>query len=340
MSMSMSTVEQMNATLPQDRTGAPVSAVLASVSQVDSHLCPGNSRLGPNNPVGSAGSAQTLDNRPQEACASGPDVTRCFLPMEPDAFVPPQHYQTLPFIHPSHQSPPPAPTQHLAQMQLLLAQFQQREEQLQLVVMHQGLWLRQFLQQQQQPQVFQQQQQQQQHPDQFFASRNTPPSQELLPMNNGSLTSTQPWGSESPYPVASQIPLHPSTSAPSASDLAPSSLHAHLPLIFQPEPNLEQNGQPHVPSASLRLAPIVIDCNRIETEHLDRVEARSKTEGKRHQRRFTDEESQDIILRREGDVPESYQTIAKAIGCSKSTAWRKRHKYETQIKLIQKDNSQ
>jgi hypothetical protein len=39
-------------------------------------------------------------------------------------------------------------------------------------------------------------QQRQQHPEQFFASRIGPLSKEPLPVNNGSLTLTQPWALE------------------------------------------------------------------------------------------------------------------------------------------------
>ncbi|KAK3821726.1 MAG: hypothetical protein J3Q66DRAFT_427350, partial [Benniella sp.] len=332
-SVSPSTVEPMDTTpcsLPQDGTGAPASAVRASVSvsQVDSHTCLGNSRPVPNNPVGSA---QTfVDYRPQAACSSGlDDVTR--------SLVTQQHYQPLSFIHPSFQSPTPAQTrQQLARLQFQLAQSQQREEQLQRELIHRDRLLQQFLQQQ-----LYLQHQQQHRPEQYFASLNGPPSQEPLPMNNGSLTSTQPWGSEqSPYPVASHVPLHPPTSVPSTFDPAQSSHHAQLPSTIQSDSNLEQSCQPHDPSASQRLAPVVIDCDVMETEHPDRVENCSKPERKRPQRRLTDEESQDIISRREGDAPESFQRIANAFGCSKSTVWRKRQKYLRQAKLSQKEDSQ
>jgi len=78
----------------------------------------------------------------------------------------------------------------------------------------------------------------------------------------------------------------------------------------------------------------------METEHPDQVETRSKPERKRLQKRLTDEESQDIISRREGDAPESFQKIANAIGCSKSTAWRKRKKHLLQTELSQREDSQ
>ncbi|KAK3821731.1 MAG: hypothetical protein J3Q66DRAFT_398748 [Benniella sp.] len=269
----------------------------------------------------------TLGNLPQDGTGAIASAVRASVsPVDPR----PCHGkywpgpQPLPFIHPSHQSSLPAPTQQqLAQLQFQLVQSQQREEQLQLQleVMRQDLWQQRFQQQQLHHQ-------QQQCPQQFFASQNGLPSQGPLPMNNGSLTSTQPWGSEqSSYPMVSQIPLHPSKSVPSTSDLVPSSLHAQLPLTIDPDLNLRQSCQLHVPSASLILTPVVIDCDVMEIERPDRVENRSKLERKRPQRRLTDEESQDIISRREGDAPESFQTIANAIGCSKSTAWRKSKKH-------------
>ncbi|KAK3821732.1 MAG: hypothetical protein J3Q66DRAFT_438521 [Benniella sp.] len=135
---------------------------------------------------------------------------------------------------------------------------------------------------------------------QQFLTQNAPPSQESLLMNNGSLASTQPWTSEL------------------------------LPLTIQPESLAPQS-----------LAPAaMIDGNRMETERPDRVMTRRKSEGKRLQKRLTDEQWRDIMSRREANVPASYQTIANEIGCSKSTAWRQRKKYETQTKLIQKDDSQ
>ncbi|KAK3821723.1 MAG: hypothetical protein J3Q66DRAFT_398736 [Benniella sp.] len=307
--------------LPQDRTGTSDLSVHAPVPQADTHSSPAptSSWLDPNN---AEGSAQTFDNKPQAACASGPDVTL--------SFVPQQHNQTFPFINLSPQSLSPAPTQQqLAQLRFQLVQSQQREEQLQLQLIHRDQWLQQFLQQQPQQPLYLQQQQH--RPEQYFTSQNGPPSQEPLPMNNGSLTPIQPWGSE--------IPLYPSTSVSSTSYLAPSSLHAHLPSIIQTKPNLGQSGQPHVPSASLRLAPVVMDCDVMEKDRPDRVETSSKPGRKRLQRRLTDEESQDIISRREGNAPESFQTIANAIGCSKSTAWRKRKKHLLQTKLSEREDS-
>jgi len=76
-----------------------------------------------------------------------------------------------------------------------------------------------------------------------------------------------------------------------------------------------------------------------DAEHQDRVEVSSRAEGKRHQKRLTDEQSRDIISRLEGEDPESYQTIANDIGCSKSTVWRQRQKFLRQTKLIQKEDS-
>jgi len=174
--------------LPQDRTEAPASPVRASasVSQFDSLSCPGNSRPGPNSPVGST---QTFDKRSLKVAESGPDVTR--------SHVPQQHYQTLSFLHLPLQ-PPPAPTQQqLDQLRFHLVQSQQREEQLQLQleVMRQDLWQQKFQQQQLYRQL-QLQLQQQHHPEQYFASQNGPPSQGLFPVNDGSMTPTQPWASE------------------------------------------------------------------------------------------------------------------------------------------------
>jgi DNA invertase Pin-like site-specific DNA recombinase len=88
---------------------------------------------------------------------------------------------------------------------------------------------------------------------------------------------------------------------------------------------------------SQSLAPVAtIDGNKIETERPDRVVTRNGYDGKKYQKRLTDEQLRDIISRRGGDVPESYQTIAKDIGCSKSTAWRQAKKYERQTKLCRK----
>jgi hypothetical protein len=123
-------------------------------------------------------SAQTFDKILQQVCASGLDVTHSHVPL--------QHHHTLPFIHPSPQSPPlPLTQQQLAQLQLQIVQSQQRE-QLQWQLVYREQLLQQFMQQQ----LHRQQQQQ------FFTSHNAPPSQESLLMNHGSLVSTQPWTSE------------------------------------------------------------------------------------------------------------------------------------------------
>jgi DNA invertase Pin-like site-specific DNA recombinase len=88
------------------------------------------------------------------------------------------------------------------------------------------------------------------------------------------------------------------------------------------------------------LSPATGDCNTQENERQDRVVTSSKTEGKRPQKRLTNEQSRDIITRCEGEDPESFQAIAKAMGCSKSTVWRHKQKHLRQTKPMQKEDSQ
>ncbi|KAK3821837.1 MAG: hypothetical protein J3Q66DRAFT_367506 [Benniella sp.] len=319
--------------LPQDRTRTPGCGVRASASQTDAHSFPGPaSWLNPNYPVGSA---HTFGKRSLESCASGPDGTQFFSPpTEPDPLVFQQFYQS---------SPPASTQQQLTRLQWLPERSQRQEDRLQLQVIHQDQWLQQFKKQQQQQQFAYPQQQQRQ----FGTSQNTSPFQEL-PMNIGPEASTtqQPWASELPYPLASQIPLYQPThkerqkvSVPSTSDLESSSLLGHLPFTIQPESDLGQSWRLHVPLASQGLVPATTDCNRMEKERQDRVVACSKTEGRRPQKRLTCEQSRDIVSRREGEAPESFQTIAKAMGCSKSTAWRHNRKHRAQTKPRRKEDS-
>ncbi|KAK3821769.1 MAG: hypothetical protein J3Q66DRAFT_156307 [Benniella sp.] len=184
------TLEPMNTTfhcLLQDRTGAPASTVHASVSQAHAHSCSTpTSYLGPNNPTGSA---QTFHFTP--------GGTQHFPPLEHCSFVPQQFYQSSfepTLINSSlHPSSSPPTQQQITQLQLLLAQSQQREEQLQWQLIYRDQWLQQF----QQQQLAYLQQQQQQRLEQFVAPQNTPPFQEPLPMNSPLLASTtQPWVSE------------------------------------------------------------------------------------------------------------------------------------------------
>jgi hypothetical protein len=165
--------------LPNDRSGAPASGVLASVSQINTHSYPDPaSWLNPNNPVGSA---HTYDERSLES--NGPDGTLHFsLPTEPDSLVLQQFYQ----VHPSLQTSQLVPIlQQLTRLQLLLERSQQREEQLQLQLIHRDQWLQQFHQLQRQQQI----------PEHLVTLQNIPPFRELLP-NNGSTTSMHPWMSE------------------------------------------------------------------------------------------------------------------------------------------------
>ncbi|KAK3821832.1 MAG: hypothetical protein J3Q66DRAFT_157128 [Benniella sp.] len=163
-------------------------------------------------------------------------------------------------------------------------------------------------------------------------------SQQSVLMNSGPQTAMQPWASEFPCSVASQIPSYQSThdggqdtNVPSASDLASSSLHGNLPLTIQSELNLGQSWQPHTPPEPLVMVPATIDWNKMETERQDRVET-SKVEGKRPQKRFTDEQWRKVMSLLTGEDPPSYQTIAKKLGCSKSTVWRNLQKYLGQAK--------
>ncbi|KAK3821848.1 MAG: hypothetical protein J3Q66DRAFT_334455 [Benniella sp.] len=168
--------------LPNDRTGAPHSGVHASVSQIYTYSCPDPaSWLHPNNPVGSS---RTSDERSLESCANGPDGTLHFsLPTEPDSLVLQQFYQ----VHPSLQSSQLVPILlQLTRLQLLLERSQQREEQLQLQLMHRDQWLQQFHQQQRQQQL----------PEQLVTLQNIPPFREQLPMKNGPTTLMHPWTSE------------------------------------------------------------------------------------------------------------------------------------------------
>ncbi|KAK3821835.1 MAG: hypothetical protein J3Q66DRAFT_386551 [Benniella sp.] len=95
----------------------------------------------------------------------------------------------------------------------------------------------------------------------------------------------------------------------------------------------------HYSVTQQEFVPAAVNCITNEAEHQDRVEVSSRTEGKRHPKRLTDEQSRDIISRLEGEDPESYQTIANDIGCSKSTVWRQRQKHLRQTKLVQKEDS-
>ncbi|KAK3821841.1 MAG: hypothetical protein J3Q66DRAFT_334438 [Benniella sp.] len=170
--------------LPNDRTGAPHSGVRASVSQINTHSCPDPASWpNPNNHVRSA---RTSDETSLGSCANGPDGTLHFSPpTEPDSPVLQQFYQVHPSLQPSQLVPI---LLHLTRLQLLLERSQQREEQLQLQLIHRNQWLQQFQQQQQQ--------RQQQLPEQLVTLQNIPPFRELLPMNNGPTTSMHPWMSE------------------------------------------------------------------------------------------------------------------------------------------------
>jgi hypothetical protein len=79
------------------------------------------------------------------------------------------------------------------------------------------------------------------------------------------------------------------------------------------------------------MVPATIDWNKMETELQDRVET-SKVEGKRPQKRFTDEQWRKVMSLLTGEDPPSYQTIAKMLGCSKSTVCRNLQKYLGQAK--------
>ncbi|KAK3821845.1 MAG: hypothetical protein J3Q66DRAFT_438586 [Benniella sp.] len=328
----MSTVEHMDTTprsLLQGKTVAP-----ASIDPASWHC-----------PINALGSTHTFNETPLESRATGPDGTPYFsLPTGPDPLIL-QFYQ----VHPSLQSSPPVSThQQLTRLQWLLEQSQRRKEQLQLQLIHQNQWLQQLQQQQQQQQrqqPFAYLQQQQQHPERLFTPQNTPPFQELLLVNKGPLTSTtQTCASELPYPLGSQTLLCQSThnerlntNVPLTSDLAPSPLRGHLPL---PVSNLEQSQPPHVPLVTQNSSPATTDCDTQEKERQDRGVACNKTEGRRPLKRLTYEQSRDIITRREGEDPESFQTIAKAMGCSKSTVWRHKQKHLRQTKPMQKEDSQ
>ncbi|KAK3821591.1 MAG: hypothetical protein J3Q66DRAFT_367281 [Benniella sp.] len=105
------------------------------------------------------------------------------------------------------------------------------------------------------------------------------------------------------------------------------SVPEYLSSTIQNEKNREQSWQIHSLPTIQNFVPITIDCNRNEVERQDQVELCSETEARRPRRRLTIKQSRDIISRREGGEPASYQTIAKIIGCSKSTVWRHKQKH-------------
>jgi DNA invertase Pin-like site-specific DNA recombinase len=98
--------------------------------------------------------------------------------------------------------------------------------------------------------------------------------------------------------------------------------------------------QDHRLSTVQNIVPETTGCDRNEAERQDRGEIRSKAEAKRPQWRLTDEQSRDIISHREGLEPTSYRAIAKALGCSKSTAWRHKRKHLRQKRMMEKEDSQ
>jgi len=79
-------------------------------------------------------------------------------------------------------------------------------------------------------------------------------------------------------------------------------------------------------------------CHNQEADRQDRADASHRTEAKRPQWRLTHEQSRDIVSRREGDEPASFQTIANAMGVSKSTVWRHSRKHMDQSKPKQKED--
>ncbi|KAK3821834.1 MAG: hypothetical protein J3Q66DRAFT_427729 [Benniella sp.] len=114
-------------------------------------------------------------------------------------------------------------------------------------------------------------------------------------------------------------------------------------LVILMDNGIQPSTQPslvHYPPAPQTFLPPTINCSVDQTERQDQVQTGSKTEARRTSRRLTHEQSRDIISRLEGEDPESFQTIAKALGCSKSTVWRQRQKYLRQTKPIQKEDSQ
>ncbi|KAK3821597.1 MAG: hypothetical protein J3Q66DRAFT_438416 [Benniella sp.] len=111
------------------------------------------------------------------------------------------------------------------------------------------------------------------------------------------------------------------------------------PLAIQSGNNQEHSWQVHCLPTIQKTAPSTLECNRNEAEPQDQVEIGSKTEAKRPRWRLTDEQSRDIISHRQGEKPASYGKIAKAIGCSRSTAWRHKHKHQRQKKTMQKEDA-
>ncbi|KAK3821864.1 MAG: hypothetical protein J3Q66DRAFT_427854 [Benniella sp.] len=115
-------------------------------------------------------------------------------------------------------------------------------------------------------------------------------------------------------------------------------LFQQLVLMDNDPPSVTQPSQIHYPPTPHVSA--TVNCSTQEPERQVRVETSRKPETKRSQKRLTDEQSRDIISRREGEDPASYQMIANAIGCSKSTVWRQRQKYLRQTKLLKEEDSQ
>jgi hypothetical protein len=111
-------------------------------------------------------------------------------------------------------------------------------------------------------------------------------------------------------------------------------LFQQLFLMDNDPPSLTPPSHVHYPPVSQDPVSETVNCNTQEPGRQVRVETSGKPEAKRSQKRLTNEQSRDIILRREGEDPVSYRMIANAIGCSKSTAWRQRRKYLRQTKLL------
>ncbi|KAK3821829.1 MAG: hypothetical protein J3Q66DRAFT_427719 [Benniella sp.] len=337
---------------PQDRPETTGSGVAASVFQADNHSCTGlaswSSDSSPQNtvvPNNSVALMRTFDERPLGPCS--PDGTHFSFPMEPGSLLLRRYYQASferPIIDPSLPPSPPVPTtetqtqihqlisqypfhQQLTHLQLLLELSREREKQLQLQLMQWDQWLQQFRQLQQQRQSEYLQHQQQLH--QVVASQDVPPFQQPVPMNNGPQISMQPWVSEPPYPVPSQILLCPltheerqNTNVPSTLDIVPSSSPVRPPSTIQSERNPRQSYPAHGSPASHDSVISAVVQDRSEAGCRDRVEIGARDNAKGPLRRFTEEEKAVIREYHKNHPDESYSMIGKIFGCSKTTAYR------------------